>query len=240
MLEKAIRRQRLGSGYRSLVRKTGPRRNWPFLQISAPGASGPSVLPIRSCSVPGISVAFLRLVGTPRFQFPSVNQSEEAVPVQLVVICASVCFDPNKDMASTDATTVPIDARGKVFGGSGRMDPIASKNCAALAYQSSMQRSRPVRRPGSGVCPDIPRFNKHCATATSTLSLSPASMFLPKLNPVEPPWYGPVCPVVWEGWHREVSPYPDHRRILHVPAHPRAGPRLTRYPAFGIGRRNES
>jgi hypothetical protein len=25
----------------------------------------------------------------------------------------------------------------------------------------------------------------------------------------EPPWYGPVCPVVWEGWHREVSPYPD-------------------------------
>jgi hypothetical protein len=36
-------------------------------------------------------------------------------------------------------------------------------------------------------------------------------MSLPKLNPVEPPWYGPVCPVVGEGWHREVSPYPDHR-----------------------------
>ena len=34
-------------------------------------------------------------------------------------------------------------------------------------------------------------------------------MFLLKLNPIEPPWYGPVCPVVWEGWHREVSPYPD-------------------------------
>jgi hypothetical protein len=31
----------------------------------------------------------------------------------------------------------------------------------------------------------------------------------PKFNPVEPPWYGPVCPVVWEGRHREVSPYPD-------------------------------
>jgi hypothetical protein len=38
-------------------------------------------------------------------------------------------------------------------------------------------------------------------------------MFSPKLNPIEPPWYGPVCPVVWEGWHREVSPYPDLRRI---------------------------
>jgi hypothetical protein len=37
-------------------------------------------------------------------------------------------------------------------------------------------------------------------------------MSLPKLNPVEPPWYGPVCPVVGEGWHREVSPYPNHRR----------------------------
>ena len=25
----------------------------------------------------------------------------------------------------------------------------------------------------------------------------------------EPPWYGPVCPVVREGWHREMPPYPD-------------------------------
>jgi hypothetical protein len=31
----------------------------------------------------------------------------------------------------------------------------------------------------------------------------------PKLNPIEPPWYGPVCPVVWEGRRREASPYPD-------------------------------
>ena len=43
-------------------------------------------------------------------------------------------------------------------------------------------------------------------------------MSLPKLNPVEPPWYGPVCPVVGEGWHREVSPYPDLRRNLAVRA----------------------
>jgi len=34
-------------------------------------------------------------------------------------------------------------------------------------------------------------------------------MSLPKLNPIEPPWYGPVCPVVWEGRRREASPYPD-------------------------------
>ena len=32
----------------------------------------------------------------------------------------------------------------------------------------------------------------------------------------EPPWYGPVCPVVWEGWHREVSPYPDQSALAYV------------------------
>ena len=26
---------------------------------------------------------------------------------------------------------------------------------------------------------------------------------------IEPPWYGPVCPVVWEGRSREAPPYPD-------------------------------
>src|SRR4051794_31415028 len=29
------------------------------------------------------------------------------------------------------------------------------------------------------------------------------------LNRIEPPWYGPVCPVVWEGRSREAPPYPD-------------------------------
>ena len=28
-------------------------------------------------------------------------------------------------------------------------------------------------------------------------------------QPAEPPWYGPVRPVVWEEGHREVPPYPD-------------------------------
>src|SRR5262249_30277546 len=28
-------------------------------------------------------------------------------------------------------------------------------------------------------------------------------------QPLEPPWYGPVCPVVWEGRRCEASPYPD-------------------------------
>src|SRR5437762_3192647 len=34
-------------------------------------------------------------------------------------------------------------------------------------------------------------------------------MFRHALNSIEPPWYGPVCPVVWEGRCREASPYPD-------------------------------
>ena len=43
----------------------------------------------------------------------------------------------------------------------------------------------------------------------------------PKLNSVEPPRYGSVCQVVWEGRCREASPYPDqctlcrHRHKIH-------------------------
>ena len=33
---------------------------------------------------------------------------------------------------------------------------------------------------------------------------------------------GPVCPVVWEGWRREASPYPDQSQIARIrPPHPR-------------------
>ncbi|MCK1326483.1 hypothetical protein IVA94_37805 [Bradyrhizobium sp. 156] len=42
--------------------------------------------------------------------------------------------------------------------------------------------------------------------------VSPESSCLCRLNSIEPPWYGPVCPVVWEGWRRETSPYPDQSR----------------------------
>ena len=38
-------------------------------------------------------------------------------------------------------------------------------------------------------------------------------MSLLQLNPIEPPWYGPVCPVVWEGWRCEASPYPDQLMV---------------------------
>ena len=34
-------------------------------------------------------------------------------------------------------------------------------------------------------------------------------MFPPKRILIEPPWYGSVCRVVWEGRRREASPYPD-------------------------------
>jgi hypothetical protein len=54
-----------------------------------------------------------------------------------------------------------------------------------------------------------------------------------KLNPVEPPWYGPVCPVVWEGWHREVSPYPNLRRNLAVGGGRDEGPASTRLSHSG-------
>jgi hypothetical protein len=87
---------------------------------------------------------------------------------------------------------------------------------------------------------DTRRSNKPCATTISTHSVSPDSMSLPKLNPVEPPWYGPVCPVVGEGWHREVSPYPDHRREAVIEQNTDADRRSTQLDpldfAFGESR----
>src|SRR5258708_1640644 len=69
-----------------------------------------------------------------------------------------------------------------------------------------MQRLPPVHRRDSGACPDTRRSNRPCATTLSTHSVSPVSMSLLTLNPVDPPWYGPVCPVVWEGRCREAPP----------------------------------
>ena len=56
-----------------------------------------------------------------------------------------------------------------------------------------------------------PAVQQPCATMLSMISDSPGFMLPQALNPVEPPWYGPVCPVVWEGRRREASPYPDLR-----------------------------
>ena len=47
----------------------------------------------------------------------------------------------------------------------------------------------------------------------STISAFPGSTLPQRLNQVEPPWYGPVRQVVWEGRRREVSPYPDPRPL---------------------------
>ena len=74
----------------------------------------------------------------------------------------------------------------------------ASRNYAAAACRSSSRRSRPVHPPDFGACHHIRRCSKPCATMRSMISDSPGFMSPQLLNPVEPPWYGPVCPVVWE------------------------------------------
>jgi hypothetical protein len=71
------------------------------------------------------------------------------------------------------------------------------------------QRSQLVHQLGSGACPDIRRSNKPYATTISSRSVFPESMRRPSLTRSKRRWYGPVCPVVWEGWRREASPYPD-------------------------------
>src|SRR4051794_27767092 len=122
------------------------------------------------------------------------------------------------DASPAGCSTPPpwhIDAvGGRPHHHGGKTAPTASTNCGAVACRSSTRRLLPVRRPGSGVCQDIRPSNRRCAIRISTASAFLASLFLPTLNPTEPPWYGPVCPVVWEGRRREVSPYPD------LPTHP--------------------
>jgi putative ABC transport system substrate-binding protein len=49
-----------------------------------------------------------------------------------------------------------------------------------------------------GACPDTRRFNTLYEITYSILLVFPDSMCLCKPNSIEPPWYGPVCPVVWE------------------------------------------
>ena len=104
-----------------------------------------------------------------------------------------------------DNTYVDFVRDGTVGDGAARMGDarwrrlIASTNCGAEVCQSSTQRWPPVRRRGSGACQDTRRSNRPCGTTFPTNSDFPDSMFPTKLNPVEPPWYGPVCPVVWEG-----------------------------------------
>ena len=103
-----------------------------------------------------------------------------------------------------------------IFGGSGEPGKTASKNYAIAAYRSSMRRWRPARPRASGECQDTHRSNRRCATAISIRSVFPESMCPSKLNSVEPPRYGSVCPVVWEGRCREAPPYPDVCRACSV------------------------
>ena len=85
-----------------------------------------------------------------------------------------------------------------ISGGNGGTGTTDLKSFAALASRSSPHRSLPVHRRDSGACPDTRRFNTLYEITYSILLVFPDSMCLCKPNSIEPPWYGPVCPVVWE------------------------------------------
>jgi hypothetical protein len=111
-----------------------------------------------------------------------------------------------------DGLVRPVDE-----GTGGPLSPILSNLVLDdLDKELARRRSRLAHQQGSGACPVIRRSSKPYATPISSRSVFPESMRPPKPNSVEPPWYGPVCPVVWEGWRREASPYPDQRRIADV------------------------
>jgi hypothetical protein len=58
-----------------------------------------------------------------------------------------------------------------------------------------------------------PGGQPRCGTTLSIHSASRGSTFRSEHNSLEPPWYGPICPVVWEGRCRETPPYPGLRSI---------------------------
>ena len=71
---------------------------------------------------------------------------------------------------------------------------------------------------GRGESPDAGHEGTESPTAKrDTQSPATGESHCRALNSIEPPWYGPVCPVVWEGRSREAPPYPDcveHKRQL--------------------------
>ena len=71
---------------------------------------------------------------------------------------------------------------------------------------------RLTHRNPCGACPVIRRSNRRCETRTSTRSAFLAWLLPRRHNPIEPPWYGPVCPVVWERRSRKAPSYPDQSR----------------------------
>jgi hypothetical protein len=62
---------------------------------------------------------------------------------------------------------------------------------------------------GRGETPDADHEGTESPSAKrDTQSPATGASHRRSLNPIEPPWYGPVCPVVWEGRSREAPPYP--------------------------------
>ena len=98
------------------------------------------------------------------------------------------------------------------FGGSGR----GPNRFAELRHRGVRKFHAAHRRLADGIV-------AYVSTPGSSTPCEPrlrlprsARLLPPNQNAAEPPWYGPVCPVVWEGRCREAPPYPDGLR-------PRAG-----------------
>ena len=101
----------------------------------------------------------------------------------------------------------------RICGDSGTTVTNASRSSAAGDSQRTKPPSPLARRRRTGAWPDMWWSSRPYATTISTRSASPDSTPLLRPNSVEPPWYGPVCPVVWEGRHREMPPYPDQSQL---------------------------
>lgn len=80
------------------------------------------------------------------------------------------------------------------------------------------QRLQPVRRPALGGCRDTPPSNRPCETTTSKLSVFPASMWLPELDPVEPPCTDPYARWCGRGGVARCPPIPINHQDVQIGA----------------------
>jgi RNA-directed DNA polymerase len=85
----------------------------------------------------------------------------------------------------------------------------ATRNCDGAVYPMFGRRWLRVRRPVFGAWRGMPPSSKPCPTRIFARSTFPDWRCHRPHNLTEPPWYGPVCPVVWEEGSREAPSYPD-------------------------------
>src|SRR6516162_3461397 len=136
-----------------------------------------------------------------RGQFVAADRRAEAIPVRLACLLR-LLPDPTcaHEPGSVDPPKITLVSLAAVA------ERPQSLHRTAPSWRTKVPRSG-SRRFADGVLAHVRTPGGPTGPAQPLLRLAPVCldfMFLTKLNLVEPPGTRPVCPVVWEGWHRGV------------------------------------